>query len=146
MKEFVKMTDQEYEALIKKVIAFGEELWKKMGYPFTDDIHIPDELADSDAYRLRYLSYVFNDCKQSGFKKTSGYELLPTWYAYPEMTMGSIGWRMGAREEYVGIFWDYYDSLSEEDQREYDKKYPEPPFYDDDYIEEHWDEINRVKE
>ena len=146
MEENRILTDQEYEALTKKVIAFCEELWKRKGYPFLLDLDITEDLKERGGALQEYLKYVFDDWKQSGYTKTGGYEILPPWYAYPDLSMGSIGWRMGSGESYSMIFSDYYDSLSEEGQQRYDRKYPEPPFYNEEYLDEHWDEIRKAAE
>lgn len=53
-------------------------------------------------------------------------EMLPVWLKYPEIPLGSIGWRMGYGEAYSSEFYDWYGKLTKEEQAAYDQKYPEP--------------------
>ena len=50
----------------------------------------------------------------------------PPWLAYPEIERYSIGWRMGYGEDYIGRFSNWWDSLSKEEQTEYQTLFPEP--------------------
>ena len=50
----------------------------------------------------------------------------PPWLAYPEIERYSIGWRMGYGEDYIGRFFGWLDSLSQEEQTEYQDLFPEP--------------------
>lgn len=50
----------------------------------------------------------------------------PPWLAYPEIERYSIGWRMGYGEDYMWHFSDWLDSLSAEEQKEYQSLFPEP--------------------
>lgn len=52
--------------------------------------------------------------------------LLPPWLAYPYIERYSIGWRMGAGEDYILRWAEWYDTLGEEGQTEYQKLFPEP--------------------
>ena len=40
--------------------------------------------------------------------------MLPPWSKYPDIPLGSLGWRMGEGEEYWYGFVDWYSELSEE--------------------------------
>ena len=134
-----KYTDQEYKELTEKVISFAEQLWKAVGYPDVEPLDTPPALRNAEKSREEYCDYVFEDWKNSGYKSTSGYEVLPLWYAMPYMHMYSIGWRMGGGEEYAMIFWAYYDSLSEEEQKKYQEKYPAPPHFVDELSPTYYD-------
>lgn len=64
----------------------------------------------------------------------------PPWLAYPEIERYSIGWRMGYGEDYMWRFSDWLDSLSPEEQKEYQDLFPEPVTWkgwweDEDYCE-----------
>ncbi len=64
----------------------------------------------------------------------------PPWLAYPEIERYSIGWRMGYGEDYMWHFSDWLDSLSAEEQKEYQSLFPEPVTWkgwweDEDYCE-----------
>ncbi len=50
----------------------------------------------------------------------------PLWLAYPEIERYSIGWRMGYGEDYRYQFWDWMETLSGEERREYRELFPEP--------------------
>ena len=51
---------------------------------------------------------------------------LPLWLAFPEIPRYSIGWRMGAGEDYVMAFGNWWEKLSLKAQQEYQQRYPEP--------------------
>lgn len=53
-------------------------------------------------------------------------EMLPLWLKYPEISQGSIGWRMGYGESYALEFYEWYHKLSKEEQEAYQADYPEP--------------------
>lgn len=68
----------------------------------------------------------------------------PLWIAYPSISRGSIGWRMGSGEYYRYRFWDWFEKLSESDKQEYISLFPEPKtwegiYNDDDTNEEQED-------
>ena len=50
----------------------------------------------------------------------------PLWLAYPEIDRYSIGWRMGYGESYRYKFGDWWNTLSKEEQAEYQTLFPEP--------------------
>jgi len=60
--------------------------------------------------------------------------LRPMWVEYPLLSRTSMGWRMGAGEDYSGIFHEWYRSQTHEKRQEYCKLNPEPEgwegFYD----------------
>ncbi|AHI33371.1 hypothetical protein AU15_19040 [Marinobacter salarius] len=53
-------------------------------------------------------------------------EMLPPWLQYPDMPLGSIGWRMGAGEDYWYRFVDWYGRLTELERERYRRRYPKP--------------------
>lgn len=59
----------------------------------------------------------------------------PLWMEYPEYERYSLGWRMGAGEDYAGSFWGWFEALPESDKKEYMELFPEPitwkGFWDD---------------
>lgn len=52
--------------------------------------------------------------------------LAPPWIAYPYIHRYSIGWRMGSGEAYMMKWSQWYDSLTEKEQKEYQMLFPEP--------------------
>lgn len=56
---------------------------------------------------------------------------IPPWEVFPDIEKGSIGWRMGAGEDYLSIFRKWYDSLSVRDKKNYTKRYPIPEVWAD---------------
>lgn len=72
------------------------------------------------------------------------YKLMkPLWLKYPELERYSIGWRMGYGEEYACDFWEWFDELSEEEQKEYKELFPElvtwKGFWEDESLEDFFD-------
>lgn len=53
----------------------------------------------------------------------------PQWIECPQLSEFSMGWRMGAGEEYRYQFWDWYESLTPAQQQEYQTLFPYPPFW-----------------
>ncbi len=49
---------------------------------------------------------------------------LPPWLAYPDIPQGSIGWRMGAGEDYIYGWGDWYNAQSPQVCRAYRERYP----------------------
>ncbi len=57
------------------------------------------------------------------FEKIEG-EILPPWLEYPEILIGSIGWRMGAGETFLHeVFFPYWRALNSNEQNAYVEKY-----------------------
>ena len=54
--------------------------------------------------------------------------MAPQWIAFPAYTEFTIGWRMGAGEDYKSKFWDWYESLTPAQQKEYQALFPFPCF------------------
>lgn len=52
--------------------------------------------------------------------------MAPLWIMHPDIPAGSIGWRMGAGEDYWDQWGAWYDDLSATDQAEYQELFPEP--------------------
>ena len=55
--------------------------------------------------------------------------MAPQWIAFPAYTEFTIGWRMGAGEDYKSKFWDWYESLTLAQQKEYQALFPYPCFW-----------------
>ena len=53
-------------------------------------------------------------------------EMLPPWLQYPDIPLGSIGWRMGLGEDYWYRFVDWFGSLSGRERERYRERYPKP--------------------
>lgn len=60
--------------------------------------------------------------------------MLPLWLKHPDIPAYSIGWRMGHGEDYRFAWAEWYNALSDEEQRRYQALYPAPEewegFYD----------------
>ena len=54
-------------------------------------------------------------------------ELLPPWKKYPQIPLGSLGWRMGFGEEYWIAWQKWYAELSPPPRSQYQTAFPEPP-------------------
>ena len=54
----------------------------------------------------------------------------PPWQQYPEIPLGSIGWRMGRGEDYWLEFDQWFRSKPAEARASYIEQYPEPPGWD----------------
>jgi ribA/ribD-fused uncharacterized protein len=52
--------------------------------------------------------------------------MAPLWFMYPHISRYSIGWRMGYGEGYAIKFVDWYNSLSKEEQKQFQEMFPEP--------------------
>ncbi|MEO0372472.1 MAG: hypothetical protein AAF231_13525 [Pseudomonadota bacterium] len=51
-------------------------------------------------------------------------EPLPPWIQYPEILIGSIGWRMGAGEDFLHeVFFPYWQNLNQSQQAAYFQKF-----------------------
>ena len=50
----------------------------------------------------------------------------PPWQEFPDTPRYSLGWRMGAGEDYWHAFHDWYGGLQGEQRRLYRETYPEP--------------------
>ena len=55
--------------------------------------------------------------------------MAPQWIAFPALSEFSMGWRMGAGEDYKCDFWNWYETLSPEQQQEYQTLFPYPCFW-----------------
>ena len=66
--------------------------------------------------------------------------MLPLWLKFPNIPAYSIGWRMGAGEDYRYAWAEWYDALADEERRRYQERYPAPEewegFYDPDEEED----------
>ena len=60
-----------------------------------------------------------------GFRDEDG-DLPAPWVAFPEIPMGSIGWRMGHGEDYWHIFDQWFRALTQTERNRIKAKYPEP--------------------
>ena len=143
----LSLTVEEYNELIKSVQEFCKKLWKQEGYPYINNIVVPDNLWDEYEETVRkYVKFVLNDLYgrfwEEDFVLDNRYEILPDWYFAPRVSLGNIFWRMGPGQTYNIILYNMYlNSLSEEDQKKWEEKYPEPDFYNQEYLEEHSDEL-----
>ena len=50
----------------------------------------------------------------------------PVWVEFPDIPWGSIGWRMGAGEDYWAEWCSWYSSLSETEKTSYKSQWMEP--------------------
>jgi hypothetical protein len=53
----------------------------------------------------------------------------PPWIEFPDIPPGSIGWRMGAGEDYIDKWRKWLDSINESERLEYEGKFPTPPLW-----------------
>ena len=63
--------------------------------------------------------------------------VVPPWQAFPEIERYSIGWRMGAGEDYWLQFSNWYAEISAEERKTYRDTYPEPEPWTGFYKAEH---------
>ena len=52
--------------------------------------------------------------------------MLPPWLKFPDIPLGSSGWRMGSGETYWYEFVDWFSTHDREYQDKYKVKYPKP--------------------
>jgi hypothetical protein len=57
----------------------------------------------------------------------------PVWIAFPRIPWGSIGWRMGAGEDYWHAWAPWFRSLPEAERDAYKSEWPEPDGWKDFY-------------
>ncbi|MBQ6126162.1 MAG: hypothetical protein IJI77_03960 [Erysipelotrichaceae bacterium] len=126
-----KMPKEDYDAFIKDIVKNAETLWSKYSEPVWDDIPGDKKVKFTvlgHAYE-RYLYQIYrvdkNDIKELGI------DYLPHWYFYPEAAMPSAFWRMGPGEDAGHDYWQYYQTLKEEQKIEHRRKYPRPYYMDD---------------
>lgn len=50
----------------------------------------------------------------------------PPWHEFPHLRKGSMGWRMGAGEDYILEFREWFRRLNDQMQAEYSQQFPEP--------------------
>lgn len=53
----------------------------------------------------------------------------PDWLMYPEIPLGSIGWRMGAGESYSMVRQAWFEKLSKQEKSRYDELFPKPKMW-----------------
>ena len=66
--------------------------------------------------------------------------MAPLWLMYPDISSGSIGWRMGSGEEYKFEFIDWYDVLSVDEQKQFQQMFPAPKGWQGWFKEEGYEE------
>lgn len=96
-----------------------EELDKKQEELYAYYKYLSDELYNEDHVEYKDL-YDFTKLKT---------EILPPWIVFPSYSRASAGWRQGYGEGYLIIYYAYRNYLSEEELKEYDKKYPIPDYF-----------------
>ncbi len=52
--------------------------------------------------------------------------MIPPWQKYPNIPLGSVGWRMGDGEVYWAAFNDWFKRKTPEQRRAYAVENPEP--------------------
>jgi hypothetical protein len=72
-------------------------------------------------------------------------QMKPPWLQFPEIKLGSLGWRMGDGEDYWYSWQDWYVSLSEEARSSYREKFPEPPSWEGFYERTIAHQKNRIR-
>lgn len=50
----------------------------------------------------------------------------PPWQEFPQIPLGSIGWRMGAGEDYARKFYAWFRAQGHDEQVQYAADNPEP--------------------
>ena len=72
---------------------------------------------------------------QLGICMADNKTLIPLWEFQPKEGRYSIGWRMGKGEDYVSVWWKFYEKLSKDNKEKYRTEFPEPceweGFYED---------------
>jgi len=56
--------------------------------------------------------------------------MLPPWKKYSDIPLGSLGWRMGAGEDYWYKFVAWYGTQDSKTRKEYKEIYPKPDDWD----------------
>lgn len=68
----------------------------------------------------------------------------PMWLTFLHISQYSIGWRMGPGESYKYAFFDWFETLSEEQQKEYEMAFPAPKTWQSFYEPE--DAVEKIEE
>lgn len=56
--------------------------------------------------------------------------MVPPWTKYPNIPLGSLGWRMGSGEDYWYGFRSWWFDQDSRTQQQLENKYPEPTGWD----------------
>ena len=59
-------------------------------------------------------------------KYTIKNSMAPLWTMHPWISQNSIGWRWGSSEGYKRGFYDWLETLTKNEQLQYEKMFPEP--------------------
>ena len=90
--------------------------WIKRFLQRSEPDNVPREVAE-----MRHAAQHLAD--QFSFERIEA-EPLPPWLQYPQILIGSMGWRMGAGEDYLhDVFYPFWRSLDTEKQNEYIEKF-----------------------
>ncbi len=96
---------------------------------------LPTETMEMVVNNLKDLGRYADEICEKYYPHTEGKrpiiykdEILPKWIVFPHYSAETIGWRMGIGEAYALIAHCYYDSLSEEEKKQYRERYPIPPY------------------
>ncbi len=108
-----------------------------------DDWDLSDEDLEKVQKSLEILSnYAAEMChKYTRYSKNSIYmfekeylpfeePILPHWVVFPHYPATTIGWRMGAGEEYADLYYEYCMHLSDEELKSNIAQYPYPKYFE----------------
>ena len=109
-------------------------------HPFDfDNWNIPDKgkMKEAINIRNRYADECIRMYIENGVSPYHHFDreqipkkaILPHWVVFPEYSENTLGWRMGIGESYLFTFNLYFDTLSEDEQKQLLKKYPAPEWY-----------------
>ena len=148
MRALFKMTREEVQAIRERSEAIQkmciDEEIEKGDFLFVDH-HLPRK-SGTDKHFLDETSWDLSDEEMRFVKEglqmlekyhkafyagtlESGADILPLWLAFPLYPRDTMGWRMGAGEDY-GMKWvSWFGGLSEEEQRKYNEKFPMPDYW-----------------
>lgn len=91
------------------------------------------DYADKMCHKYMKYSMIKNeDGSYTSKRKLLPFEepILPHWVVFPHYPATTIGWRMGAGEEYADLYYEYCMHLSDEELKSNIMEYPYPKYFE----------------
>lgn len=122
-------TDEIYEPVVHHLpllnnngMAVDEENWNLSAQEKATVKMYLKELAD---YAKTVIAAYHNETVLADI---ADIEILPLWIVFPHYPATTLGWRMGAGEEYEEVYYRMMKSKDQQARTAYKAKYPAPPY------------------